>query len=186
MLISADEADPISKFMCYVNGNLSREICRVHKWGDKLWSRRYQGIVVSDETKAQQDRLRYVLSHGAKEFLVDRPQDWPGVHCVNALRFNGELHGFWFDRTLEGAARRRGERPSRYKYATPETVRFTPLPCWNDRDLKDVKQIVRTMVGEICLEAAAKRARKNMTSLGVKAITACHPHRTFMPSRAMS
>jgi hypothetical protein len=48
--------------MCYVNSNIAREISRLHGWTDKIWSRRYQAIVVSDEEGAQIARLRYLLA----------------------------------------------------------------------------------------------------------------------------
>src|SRR3954468_274105 len=39
--------------------------------------------------------------------------------------------GTWYDRTQEYAARRRrGEDPDPFQYATPETLTFSPLPCW--------------------------------------------------------
>jgi hypothetical protein len=37
---------------------------------DKIWSQRYQAILVSAEEAAQIGRLKYVLSHGPKEGLV--------------------------------------------------------------------------------------------------------------------
>ncbi len=69
----------------YFNSKLAREVARSTGWRDKVFSRRYQAILVSDEEEAQVGRLVYVLSHGSKENLVARPQDWPGVHCVTAL-----------------------------------------------------------------------------------------------------
>jgi hypothetical protein len=41
-------------------------------WPDKVWTRRYQSIVVSNEEMAQVERFRYLLSHGVKEGLVGR------------------------------------------------------------------------------------------------------------------
>jgi hypothetical protein len=91
-----------------------REAGRLHGWEDKIWSRRYQAIVVSPEEAAQIERLGYVLSNGCKEGPVARPQDWPGVHSARALVQGAALTGTWFDRTQEYAARRRGRgaRPS--------------------------------------------------------------------------
>jgi hypothetical protein len=36
-------------FMCYFNSNLAKEIARRTGWKDKVWGRRYQAIVISDE-----------------------------------------------------------------------------------------------------------------------------------------
>src|SRR3954453_8783728 len=97
---------------------------------EKIFGRRYQSIVVSDEEEAQIGRLRYQLAHGAKEDLVDRPRDWPGVHCVRALLEGEVLEGLWFDRTQEYLARRRGEKFELLQYATREVLELDPLPCW--------------------------------------------------------
>jgi hypothetical protein len=56
--------------MGYVNSNFGREVARLRKWPDKVFSRRYQAILVSNEEGAQVERLRYVLGHGTKEDLV--------------------------------------------------------------------------------------------------------------------
>lgn len=66
----------------------------------------------------QVDRLSYLLSHGAKENLVARPQDWPGVHCVDALLTGRLLEGTWFDRTQEYNARQRGKDVPFDRFAT--------------------------------------------------------------------
>jgi len=39
-------------------------------------------------------RLAYILGHGAKENLVARLRDWPGVHCIRALLDGEELSGY--------------------------------------------------------------------------------------------
>jgi hypothetical protein len=102
---------------------------RLVDWPDGIWSSRYRAIVVSQEEAAQIERLRYVLSNGCKEGLVGRPQDWPGVHAVRALVADEAVEGYWFSRTQEYAARRRGEDFNRLQYATRETVTLTPLPA---------------------------------------------------------
>jgi len=45
--------------MAYFNGNLAKEVARLTGWKDKVWSRRYQAIVISDEEEAQVERLLY-------------------------------------------------------------------------------------------------------------------------------
>jgi hypothetical protein len=56
--------------MDYVDGNIAREIGRLHHWREKFWSRRYRDILVSHEEEAQVARLGYLLGHGVKEGLV--------------------------------------------------------------------------------------------------------------------
>ncbi|HEY0556848.1 MAG TPA: transposase, partial [Thermoanaerobaculia bacterium] len=78
LLLHVDNARQLALFMAYVNSNLAREISRLYRWPEKIWSRRYQAIVISGEEAAQIARLRYLLANGSKEGLVARPQDWPG------------------------------------------------------------------------------------------------------------
>jgi hypothetical protein len=174
LLLGVEDADQLSQFMCYVNSNLAREAGRLVDWLEKFWSRRYRSIVISDEEGAQVGRLRYVLSHGAKEGLVDSPIQWPGVHCVRALSDGEPLKGYWFDRTQENAARTRREDFERLRYATPETLELDPLPCWQGLTLEQIRVRVSPLVDEIETEAAA--ARQDLPSLGVEAVLAQDPH----------
>ena len=123
-----DDSQQLSRFMCYVCSKLAREVGRLTGWREKIFSRRYQAILVSEEEAAQVDRLSYLLSHGAKENLVARPQDWPGVHCVDALLSGLPLEGTWFDRTKEYAARQRGEDVPLDRFAIREILEWTRRP----------------------------------------------------------
>jgi hypothetical protein len=48
---------------------------------------------VSDEPEAQRGRLKYILSHGVKEFLVEKVREWPGVHAARALLDDEPMEG---------------------------------------------------------------------------------------------
>jgi len=93
--------DDALQLVGYFASNLAREIARLTGWTDKIWARRYQAIVISDEEAAQISRLEYLLANGVKEGLVERVQDWPGVHCVRNLLDGEPLKGLWLDRTKE-------------------------------------------------------------------------------------
>jgi hypothetical protein len=121
-------------------------------------------------------RLRYHLSHGAKEDLVEAPEDWPGIHCVRVLLGGEPLTGYYFSRTQEYAARRRGEEHDRYEYATLETVTLSPLPCWAHLSKEDYQKRVGRLVTSIKEETAARRRRIGAQPLGREAILAQHPH----------
>ena len=86
ILLGVDDARQLARFMGDFSSKLAREVGRLTGWKQKVFSRRYQAIVVSGEEAAQIARLRYGLAHGAKEDLVDRPRDWPGVHAVRCQR----------------------------------------------------------------------------------------------------
>jgi hypothetical protein len=151
-------------------------VCRLSDWADKVWARRYRAIEVSDEPEAQRGRLKYILSHGVKEFLVEKVREWPGVHAARALLDDEPLEGLWFDRTQEYGARRRGEEHERDRFATPETVTLSPLPCWEHLSPEEQKDKVAELVREIEGEAAAQRAATGKTVLGRAAILKQHPH----------
>jgi len=175
LVLDVDDAHQLSRFMRYVNSNLARKVGRLVGWRDKIWSRRYQAIVISPEEAAQIERLRYMLSHGVKENLVDRVDQWPGVHCAQSLLTGEPAVGYWFDQTQEYAARRRGEKFDRMKYATREILVLSPLPCWKPLSEEVRRQLVVEMIADIEAEAALRRRRSGSQVLGAAAVRGQHP-----------
>jgi hypothetical protein len=176
LLLDVDDARQLSLFMAYVNSNLAREISRLDQWPEKIWSRRYQGIVISDEEPAQIARLRYLLANGCKEGLVARPQDWPGIHVAKALIQGKDLTGTWFDRTQEYAARSRGEKFDRLQYTAPETLYLSPLPCWKHLSPEVWRGYALSLLQEIEEETAAHLANTGGQPLGAASILIQDPH----------
>ena len=175
LLLWAEDAGELAKFMGYLLSKLAREVGRLTGWKEKIFGRRYTSIVVSDEEGAQIERLRYGLAHGAKEDLVDRPRDWPGVHCVRALLEGEILEGLWFDRTQEYLARCRGEKFEPLQYATQEVLELDPLPCWKHLTEEQRRLRVAALVEGIELEVAKRRKRTGAKPLGVAAVLAQDP-----------
>jgi hypothetical protein len=165
-----DSAKELADFMTYFNSNLAREAGRLVQWREKFWARRYRAIIISGEEGAQRERLKYVLSHGAKEGLVSDAREWPGVHAIRPLLTGETVVGTWFDRTQEYAARRRGESFERLRYATHHTVRLSPLPCWEDLcpdlQMKRIEEIAQ----EIEKETKARIEEKGVSPLGPDAV----------------
>jgi hypothetical protein len=154
-------------------------------WEVTLFPRRYQAIPVSAEEGAQLERFRYLLANGCKEGLVERPRDWPGAHCVRALLEGQPLDGLWFNRTQEYAARNRREEYDRLRYAEPETVTLSPLPCWRDLPEETRRQRIAEMVEEIEAEAARMREQTGRPALGAQAIVTQDPHtRPLRPKKS--
>jgi len=175
LLLEVDDARQLARFMNAFNSKLAKEIGRLTGWREKIWSRRYQAIVVSREEAAQIDRFKYILSHGVKEQLVERLRDWPGVHAVRALLDGEVLEGQWFDRTKEYAARQRGEAFDPLRYATPEILVLDPLPCWKDLDPTTRQERIAGLVQEIEEEAAAACKRAGIHPAGAAAVLAQDP-----------
>ncbi|HTG32877.1 MAG TPA: hypothetical protein VLB76_08075 [Thermoanaerobaculia bacterium] len=108
-------------------------------------------------------------------------RQWPGLQSVRQLADGKPLAGTWFDRTQEYLARRKGETVDRLRYATPETVTFSPLPCWKNLSPEAYRQRVANMATEIEGDAAAVRKRTGTEPFGVAAILAQDP--TSRPKR---
>jgi REP element-mobilizing transposase RayT len=180
LLLHVRDAGRLAGFMHYLNGNLAREAARLHGWSGPFWARRYRAIVVSDEEEAQVDRLRYLLAHGAKEDLVPRPRDWPGVHCVEALCTGQPLRGVWVDRTAEGRDRRAGCKVHRYTHAENEVLHLAPLPCWQHLDGATYRRRVADLLSGIEEEVRTRRRQegKTLPSRGAcrAAVRRLHPH----------
>jgi putative transposase len=177
LLLWTEDARELAKLMGYFLSKLAREIGRLTGWKEKIFGRRYTSIVISDEEEAQIARLRYQLAHGAKEDLVERPQDWPGVHCVRALLEGEVLEGLWFDRTQEYLARRRGEKFDPLQYATREVLELDPLPCWEHLTAEQRRARVAALVEDIESEIAARRKRTGAKPRGVAAVLTQNPFR---------
>ena len=175
MIARAESAKRLARFVGYFNSNLAREVSRLTGWTGKIWDRRYQAILISNEEDVQVARFRYVLSHGVKENLVASLRQWPGLQSVRQLADGEPLAGTWFDRTQEYLARRKGETVDRLRYATPETVTFSPLPCWKDLSPEAYRERVGNMATEIEEDATAARKRTGVEPLGVAAILAQDP-----------
>jgi hypothetical protein len=163
LLVWVEHAEQLSGFMGYLNSNLAREAGRLHRWREALWSRRYEAIPVSGEEEAQMARLKYLLSHGAKEHLVRRPQDWPGVHCAEALVSGAPLEGVWVDRSRLCAARRGRKAPDPKDYTEVETLRLAPIPCWAHLSQAKYRERIRALLAEIDREIEEAREREKIS-----------------------
>ncbi len=182
LLCSPQDPEQLADFMRLFNSKLAREIVRLHHWHDKVWSRRYLPIQVTDESSAQIKRLHYLLSHGSKEGLVASPRDWPGPHCLDALIAGKPLQGRWFNRTLEYEANRQGLEFGRHDFATIETVKLTPLPCWKDLSTGEYRRRVGELVAQVEEEARIRQRDTGREPRGALFILRQNPHE--MPVRS--
>ncbi len=138
-----------------------------------MWERRYDAIIVSDESQAQWARLKYSLSHGVKEGLVERVTDWPGIHAARHLVYGEPLEGAWFNRSKEWAARNRGQAYGTYDYATRYAIPFVPLPAFRHLAPEEYQDRIAGLIGEI--EAEGEKKRDGNTVAGVEKILSQNP-----------
>jgi hypothetical protein len=167
LLCSPEDPEQLADFMRLFNSRLAREIGRICGWREKVWSRPYSSIVVSEEAQAQIARLVYVLSHGAKEGLVASPLDWPGPHCIRSLLEGSTAEGLWFNRTLEYEANRQGLEFGVRDFATVEVIRLSPLPCWRHLSEADYRARIAELLDQIEAQAAVSRAGREPTGAAV-------------------
>ncbi len=177
LLLRPRDGQHLADFMCCFKTNLAKEIGhRLRGLRGHFFARRYHASMVSDEEAAQVQVLRYILSHGVKENLVDTVRQWPGVHSALAL--------------IEGVPLRAPElkRPSTTKTSLNDEgaengvdvdagyVVLSPLPCWQHFDEVVWRQEISEMVDDIDAQAAALRRSTGRTSLGVAAVLAQDPY----------
>jgi REP element-mobilizing transposase RayT len=175
LLLVVENAQQLARFMRDLKSKLAREVNRLTGWRGTVFHRRYDSAVVTDEEGAQVERLLYILSHGVKEGLVEQPQDWPGAHCVNALLDGEPMTGHWFNRSREYAARNQRQDFDRLRYATEETVEFSPIPCWAHLPPEIYRARVQALVDSVVAEAALERSRTGRPVEGVGAIVSRDP-----------
>jgi putative transposase len=174
-LARVEDADQLSRFVGLFNSKVAREVARLTGWKDKIWSRRYQAIVVSNEEAAQVARLSYLLGSGCKENLVARIEEWPGVHCAPALLSGCPLQGVWINRTQEYLARQRGETPDPQKFEEPETLTLVQLPCWEHLSPEQYRHQMAGLVQSVEASAETQRKESGKQPLGREAILRQEP-----------
>lgn len=167
MLLSALDASQLAPFIGHVNGNVAKRIGDRHDWNGHFWASRASVIPVLDDESAE-GRLRYIVSHGVKEGLVARPEDWPGASSTPAL-LGESLRGQWV--TSKGTPKVAVAGESRDDEST-YTVPITPLPAW--ARLPPAERIARARA--LCDSIAGEyRARRDAPVLGVEGVLVTNP-----------
>ena len=179
LLLRPRDGKHLADFMCFLKTNVSKEIGgRIRGWPGPFFGRRYHSTTVSAEASAQVSVLRYILSHGPKENLVDSVRQWPGVHCAESLIEGTPMVGRWWDRSMEYIARQTlGEGAvDPQDFVSEEAVIFSPLPCWEHLPESMWRRVVAEMVDAVDREAAAERLARGVSSLGVEGVLSQDPY----------
>lgn len=161
LLISSVSAHAKSKFMCHLNSNIARELCRVWGWREHLWEGRYASDVVLDE-EALVTALKYIFKNSVKELLVEHPRLWPGAHGWAPLCGGERAVGRWVDRSALFFARqtKRGQRLTEEDFTRVIEVSLCPPRFWRELSAEEyqgrcarlaeeaVEEVIRTEVAE--------------------------------------
>ncbi len=137
MVVTGRNPEQVAGFMQYVKANLTRRINAIRGRSGTMWHQRYDLRRIGRDDGGHLRALGYVLAHGAKEGLVRRPEDWPGVSSAGELLRGGAAQvGVWG----------RGKRAER-------TIELTPLP-----ELADETESGRREALVAAVDAALERA----------------------------
>jgi REP element-mobilizing transposase RayT len=183
-MVRAPSAIAMSKFMQRLQSNIAVKIGRFVSWRGRFFARRYSAEPIVDEG-AQVERLRYILSHGVKEGLVARCQEWPGLSSTQTLLEGGSasVHSWrnWTRRwKIEVGEDVKVGRFSAECPSEREVLQLTPLPCWAALTARKRSRLVAQMVAEI------DSAAPNPTPADTRHITKQNPHGAPLMSKHSS
>jgi len=161
-------------FIRYVKSSISYRWSRCPwvRWSGTMWHEYISTALPTPES--EEVCLKYILSHGVKEKLVTRPQQWPGVHAARHLLTGEPLEGEWFDSTGWTRARdaekrkKHGRAVRKNAYYTKYRVQFSGLPAWERLTEEERRGRIRQMVSEI--ESEGRLARQGTKALGARAV----------------
>ena len=171
LMASSTDGAQLASWIGYVNSNIARELGRVHGWRGPFWGRRTRPIPIVDED-ALVARLRYILSQGVKEGLVERPEQWPGATSTPWL-LGGRMQGLWIDRDLETRALRAGRASDTQHYTATYELELSPLPCWARLSRAEIAARVKSLIEEVVAET---RSTRSTPPLGAAAVLRQDPH----------
>jgi REP-associated tyrosine transposase len=174
-IASTPDAKTKARFMGHINSNIAKEAGRLYNWKDKFWSRRYTAIAIEDD-ESLIDKFKYILAHGAKEGLVLRPGDWPGVNCVAALIRGKTLSGTWYDRSNYYRDSQKAKDCNLSDYTIEYDIPLSPLPCLADKTEEERTFVYRAILAEIENETQDRIRSTKVQPLGRKAVLAQDPH----------
>jgi len=175
MLLTPPDAEVLASFMGYLNREISRRIGTLHDWPGGIWQRRYDSTPILGEA-AMVARLRYVVSQGVKEGLVEKALDWPGISSTQSLLDGTVVEARWLDIDAYHRARRRDPSASRDDFIHVFPIELAPLPCWAHLSPESHRRACADLVDDIESEAAADRQQRGVGVLGAACVCAQDPH----------
>ena len=108
---------------------------------------------------------------------MSSPREWPGASSVHALSNGGRILGTWYDRTKQyRTCRTDGER-SEEDYARVETLKLSPLPCWEGLSRAEIELGILELIVKVTQEAEEASRTSRIGPAGPRKILRQHPHR---------
>jgi putative transposase len=148
-------------FVSYFMRNTARVAQRMYGVRGKVWARSSLVPIIDDLASIR--RLRYILSNGVKEGLVESAVDWPGASTAFALLHGEAIEARW--------------RPLSQKVPQPDdplhVIELVPLPCWRARPGSERRAIIASMLDDI--ESEGRKLRDARPVVGARALVAQSP-----------
>ena len=177
VVVPSGDTSRLADYMRFIKSEISRR-WKIHiGWSGSV----FEGYVATAVITAagQRRALKYVLSQGVKENLVERPEQWPGFHCAESLATGKPIEGYWFNGTDYQRARhaelaKKHPQPvDRKDFEKPRTFSFAKLPAFAGLSDAEYQAMVQTLIEEILEER--KKEHGDNPALGVHAICAANP-----------
>jgi len=163
----------LSRFMSFLQANIAKEVGRIHDWSGSVWQRRFSAEPILDDESIV-DKLRYIISHGVKEGLVEKVADWPGLKSSTELCSNVVRLFPWIDRNAMAQAGRHGKQVRECDFTHQHPLHLNTLPCWTSMGSKEIKKRVKKIILEVEQETKIQRGDKAV--LGIQNVLFQHPH----------
>jgi REP element-mobilizing transposase RayT len=170
-LILRGDALSIPGFVGFLKREISRRIGALKNLPGTIWHHRYTATALPSR-RSQLRCLRYVLAHGAKEGLVESPQDWPGVHCLRQMLLVDDGRAKWFNRGAWSKsvfqAKARGKTlPAKAEFMDSLRIVLSPMPFWRrgnriatrDKVQKLMSGIIETGIGQLAQRTIQRSIR---------------------------
>ena len=174
-LMVSGGGNDVSGFVGFIKREISRRLGQRYKLPGTFWHQRYVATALPTE-ESQVICLKYILSQGVKEDLVERPEHWPGLHCAKHMMTGARIKAEWLDATSYHRAKTiqsrlvRKKRLNKSDFIQRLDLTVDALPCWQHLSIKARRSHVSALVAEIVAEEARRRKRERKTVVGRKAV----------------
>ncbi|MBT6180231.1 MAG: hypothetical protein HOI23_23520 [Deltaproteobacteria bacterium] len=165
----------VSGFVGFIKREISRRLGQRYKLPGTFWHQRFVATALPTE-ESQVKCLKYILSQGVKEDLVERPEHWPGLHCARHMMTGAQIKAEWLDATSYHRAKTiqsrlaRKRRLNKSDYIQQLDLAVDALPCWEHLSVDIRRANTCALVSEIVATEKARRKREGKTVVGRKAI----------------
>ncbi|MCK5689090.1 hypothetical protein KAI87_07465 [Myxococcota bacterium] len=157
------EPEEIPAFVGYIKREISRRIGKMQNKTGPMWEG-YTSLALPGPI-SEMASFRYIMKHGVKEGLVERPEEWPGLHSAKSVLTGKPLQGIWVDGTalskaLDQNKRRKKENRKSIKkedFTKQVELRFHKLPHWESLSDKAYAIEMKTIVDKFVEKERRKR-----------------------------